>query len=64
LEHQLKKQLENTCGKEWVSSVDTGNFLKEIWRVGQEYNADELCSRIGGKSGQFDIFPQEDYDSR
>jgi len=47
LEVQLRSKLVSEFGKRWFASRDAGDFLKGLWKLGQEFTADELAQRLG-----------------
>ena len=47
LEVHLRKKLVAQFGDCWFARRDAGDFLKDLWRLGQELNADELAQRLG-----------------
>jgi len=47
LEVQLRAALVDRFGDHWFAAKGAGDFLKEIWSLGQELSAEELAQRIG-----------------
>ncbi len=47
LEVHLRKELVAQFGDCWFATPGAGDFLKDLWRLGQELNADELAQRLG-----------------
>ncbi|MDH4179167.1 MAG: hypothetical protein OEV33_01550 [Armatimonadota bacterium] len=45
-EVQLRRRLVERFGKRWFASRDAGDFLKDLWELGQEFTADELAQRL------------------
>ncbi len=47
LEAQLRRSLVEQFGPRWFATKNAGDYLKELWALGQEYTADELAQRLG-----------------
>ncbi len=47
LEVQLRRRLIDEFGERWFASRQAGDFIKELWRLGQEFSAEELAQRLG-----------------
>ena len=43
----LRKSLRQNYGDPWFTNPQAGNFLNEIWVVGQKYKAWELVQQLG-----------------
>jgi hypothetical protein len=43
----LKKYLQRKFGRTWYREPSAGNFLREIWKTGLLYSAEELSSELG-----------------
>ncbi len=43
----LRKRLVERFGARWFAGAEAGEFLKELWGLGQEHTADELAQHIG-----------------
>jgi hypothetical protein len=46
-EAQLREHMERTFGAEWFANRAAGEFLKGLWRIGQQHTIEELAHRIG-----------------
>jgi len=46
-EVQLRRFLEEQFGKEWFGYPGAGEFLRSLWKMGQERRAEELVSEMG-----------------
>jgi hypothetical protein len=47
LEVQLRRRLIEQFGARWFSRKEAGDYLKDLWALGQEFTADELAQRLG-----------------
>ncbi len=47
LEVQLRQVLVKQFGEDWFAQREAGDYLRELWGLGQEYNADEMARRLG-----------------
>jgi len=47
LEVQLRSKLVSEFGDRWFARPDAGDYLRGLWRLGQEFTADELARRLG-----------------
>lgn len=47
LEVQLRHRLVDEFGERWFASAEAGEFLRQLWALGQEFNAEELVQRLG-----------------
>lgn len=47
LEVHLRSTLASGFGERWFASKDAGDYLKGLWRPGQQFTADELAQRLG-----------------
>ena len=47
LEVHLRSTLASEFGERWFARADAGDYLKGLWRFGQEFTADELVQRLG-----------------
>ncbi len=47
LEVQLRQVLVKEFGEDWFAQPAAGDYLRELWSLGQEYNADEMARRLG-----------------
>jgi hypothetical protein len=54
-EAQLRRHLEQNFGAEWFARRATGDFLKDLWHIGQQYTVDDLARQIGAEG--LDIRP-------
>ncbi len=48
-EAQLRHYLETTFGDAWFAEPAAGEFLVDLWRVGQQYPVEELARQIGAE---------------
>jgi hypothetical protein len=46
-EVQLRRFLEEQFGKEWFGATGAGDFLRSLWKMGQERRAEELVREMG-----------------
>jgi len=46
-EVQLRRYLEDQFGKQWFSALEAGQFLRSLWKMGQERRAEELARDMG-----------------
>ena len=47
LEAMLREKLREKFGVKWFKDKQAGNYLRNLWSLGQKYNADEIATRIG-----------------
>jgi PAS domain-containing protein len=47
LEVALRDHLKIRFGRQWWTSPKAGSLLKELWEIGDRYNADEIAKQIG-----------------
>jgi hypothetical protein len=47
LEVLLRRRLLEEFGERWFASAQAGEFLRQLWALGQEFNAEELAQRMG-----------------
>ncbi len=47
LEVQLRRRLVADFGPRWFASPEAGDYLRQLWSLGQEFTADELAQRLG-----------------
>jgi hypothetical protein len=47
LEVQLRRRLIEQFGRRWFASPKAGEFLRNLWSLGQTFTADELALRLG-----------------
>jgi hypothetical protein len=47
LEVQLRRRLTERFGDTWFTRREAGDFLKQLWKLGQEFTADEIAQRLG-----------------
>ena len=48
-EAQLRRHLEATFGAEWFARPPAGEFLRDLWRIGQQYPVEELARQLGAE---------------
>ena len=47
LEVQLRQVLVKEYGEGWFASRAAGDYLRDLWSLGQEFTADEMAQRLG-----------------
>lgn len=47
LEVMMREELMRRFGTEWFARPEAGEWLRELWAVGQEQDGDELARRVG-----------------
>src|SRR4029079_6656151 len=48
VEAQLRDYLRHKFGNDWFAGREAGGLLRELWSLGQRYNADELLEDVTG----------------
>jgi hypothetical protein len=46
-EVQLRRALTDRFGDRWFADPSAGDFLTDLWRLGQQHSADELAQKLG-----------------
>lgn len=55
----LRDYLKSRFDKRWWTTKRAGDFLKEMWEVGDYYSADEMASQIGTGPITFELLTEE-----
>ncbi len=58
-EAQLRRYLEQTCGLEWFADSAAGQFLKELWHIGQQHSVEGLARQLGADGLDIEPLVQE-----
>jgi hypothetical protein len=59
LETHVRRLLRERFGENWFEEREAGEFLKELWRPGQELRGDELLHELTGEELRFDALLDE-----